>query len=195
MEWTERLPAITPRALSVRLRREGVDLWLCSHGGCATNAVSEYLEYAGLRIRSQTWMDYGCHAPEPFFQPSLPTVYLTAYDLLPCIRSQYHRRLLLMNLTKMHGYEHYPVFDPVTLNGLDLTILKQQRDMWIEHASFVLYYETLPLSLSIVLRYFRLQASPFVMAHRTAPMMPVAAETMTVRTLTDQGLYKAVSPL
>lgn len=185
MDWTKALPPITPREVSHRLATEGADLWLCSHGGCATNAVAEYLTATGLVIDTKTWRDYACHAPEPFYRPGLPTVYLTAYDLLPCIRSQYHRGLLLKNLTKMQGYKHYPVFDPTTLEGLDLTPLKQQREMWIEFADFVLYYETLPLSLVLILRSFDRSASPFVIKHRSAPRMPVEAELQAINALTD----------
>ena len=55
--------------------KTGMDVWINSFGGCASNFLSYKLESVGLKTRTNEWKDTYCHYPYPK-DLGIPIVYL-----------------------------------------------------------------------------------------------------------------------
>lgn len=60
------------------IRRESLDVWVCSYGGCASNLFTQYLQAEhGLNTRTKTWHRSLGHFPAPV-HCDIPKIYLYA---------------------------------------------------------------------------------------------------------------------
>ena len=69
-------PIIPENEIPQRIKDEGLDVWICCYGGCASNLLSIYLEeHHKLTTRTKAWHQILCHCPKPI-QCDIPKIYV-----------------------------------------------------------------------------------------------------------------------
>jgi hypothetical protein len=110
---------------------EGLDLYIVSHGGVASNSLNSLLRSKGIRCgyTDQDRYEYFCHYPKPLTDKT-PCIYLYG-DYGRAILSMYRRNLLLINAKKMLGIDlkkKITLEELIRNNPLDpLGILRQKK--------------------------------------------------------------------
>lgn len=119
---------VSPTEIANRLKQDGLNVWLCTHGGCASNTLALYLESLGYRIRTHLWHEFACHAPYPILDiPGIKLIYLYSADIECARDSQLRRDLGMTNLSKLTNTKN------VTSNDLPndlLNAMHKQVDTW-----------------------------------------------------------------
>ena len=77
-----------------------LDLWIVSHGGTASNAVTDYLESEGYKVRPSN-IRLIAHKQHPGVAIHVPILFIRASNITMSILSMYRRRLLAVNAMKM----------------------------------------------------------------------------------------------
>lgn len=117
------------------MERDGVEIWVCSGGGCKSNTVCDMLNRSGIKTYSKGWIDKGCHAPKP--QPSILNndlrsikcaIYLYSYNVDFSVASMLRRGQLPINFFKMRPYEDKRNY---TLERF-IEVLEKQMDVWVD---------------------------------------------------------------
>jgi len=97
--------------------KTGMDVWINSFGGCASNFLSHKLESVGLKTRTNEWKDIYCHYPYPK-NLGIPIVYLYR-DMRQSLISQEARDFAELNYRKLTttSFVTEVNFHPVKLLG------------------------------------------------------------------------------
>ncbi|MGB2161664.1 MAG: hypothetical protein ACPHY7_00390 [Gammaproteobacteria bacterium] len=97
--------------------KTGMDVWINSFGGCASNFLSHKLESVGLKTRTPEWRDTYCHYPYPK-DLGIPIVYLYR-DMRTSLISQERRNFADINYQKLTttNFTTAVEFQPMKLLG------------------------------------------------------------------------------
>lgn len=84
---------------TVKVPNNYLDLWVVSHGGVASNALCDFLEENGIKVRSSTYPKY-CHKKHPLSPIGIPILVVYG-DFKNAIISMDRRNFLKINSLKM----------------------------------------------------------------------------------------------
>lgn len=97
--------------------KTGMDVWINSFGGCASNFLSHKLESVGLTTRTNEWRNEYCHYPYPK-DLGIPIVYLYR-DMRHSLLSQEKRKFEELNYRKltMTNFTTALDYEPIKMLG------------------------------------------------------------------------------
>jgi hypothetical protein len=95
---------VRPSLIPGRIRREAMQLWLCSFGGCGTNMLADYLTARGLVVKTPLWHSLLCHhaAPVSVHSP-LKAIYVYGDPILSLRSMKRRPGLGEVNLAKLNN--------------------------------------------------------------------------------------------
>lgn len=136
------------------IKKEGMSLWLCSHGGCGTHMLSHYLENKGFIIRTSSWRRILVHCPV-YIPVECKVIYLYSNNIELSLLSQKRRNLNIKNYKRLtNGETDYSDIKMIQ-------VMKQQRDNWLSTSVLKLCYENLWENLDILSKYLDIDVSNF----------------------------------
>ena len=123
------LPAVATTDLDQAIL-QGMQVWVVSHGGVATNSLTTFIELHGLFVRAQQWQTSLCHAPEPLHTYIPEKLYAAVYlygDPILAICSMKRQGVAHLNLQKLTNRLNMQI--PYT-DGLLLEAIYNQFKKW-----------------------------------------------------------------
>lgn len=142
---------IPPEEIPQRIAEEGLKVWVCSHGGCATNMVADYLDkrLRGSGVKTPAWKDLLAHLGTYVHVPGVKVVYIWSRDLKASLEAQKRRGL---------HEAHYKMLcndtDAVYTDQKMLKAMAEQRDAWCNNPDvFSICYDDMQRSLILLERY------------------------------------------
>ena len=106
-----------------KAQREGLNVWIVSHGGVGSKNLADYFERAGFTTKTQAWHSNLCHYPYPIEQAPnrLNKVKLALYvygDPILSICSMKKQQNAELNLLKFNNYVPQPYSDKALLRAM-----------------------------------------------------------------------------
>lgn len=142
---------VPPEEIAQRAADEGLRVWVCSHGGCATNMLADYLDkrMMGSGVKTPLWHGLLAHAGEHAVLPGVKTVYVWSRDLRASLEAQKRRGV---------HEEHYRMMlndsEAEYSDGKMLAAMADQRDRWTKNPDvFSICYDDMQRSIVLLERY------------------------------------------
>ena len=144
-------PIIASEDIPKRIKDEGLKIWVCSHGGCATHLLADYLDKRlhNNGVKTAAWQELLVHLGTYVHVPGVKVVYIYSRDLRASLETQKRRGV--------HELHYKMLCNDSDAQYTDLKMLQamaKQRDEWCKNPDvFSICYEDMQRSLILLERY------------------------------------------